>query len=93
MTKSKLMGVSYTIAETTEEANDMFHKLESNPNFTYIGFFDEMEEIIDYLYRQGFYYGKVKALSNARSRDAIEIIYCGQYEVFIGSYQKKRQAQ
>jgi len=73
--------------DTREEMEELYDELEQNPDFTYIGHFDMIQDIYFELNEQGFTDEQIDQLCKARYGNVIEIIeYASYYDVFIGAY-------
>lgn len=73
--------------DTREEMEQLFDELEENPDFTYLGHYDMIQDIYEELNYQGFTDEQIDNLCKARYGNVIEILeYASYYDVFIGAY-------
>ena len=73
--------------DTREETEQLFDELEENPDFTYLGHYDMIQDIYDELNYQGLTDAQIEQLCKSRYGNVIEIIeYNSHYDVFIGAY-------
>lgn len=73
--------------DTTEEFEETYTELENNPDFSYIGGFDMIEDIYEELEYQGLLEAEITQLTHNRYGNCLEILECpnNQYHAFIGA--------
>ena len=78
-----MTGVFY--CDTEGEKFEMLDELEGNPDFTYLGYFDMVQDVYHELNEYGFSDEEVEKMSLSRYGRVVEIIeYLDHYDAFIG---------
>lgn len=72
--------------DTEQEFFETCDELESNPDFTYVGTFDSIQDVYHELNYQGFSDEDIAKLSVARYDRCLEIVqYANTYEAYLGT--------
>lgn len=85
MSKNKGIGIWYYDSE--DEFEEEIHELENNPDFTFIGSYDDLQDMYDEFEYQGFSNDEVDRLTHTRYGVCIDILECAnnQYYVYYGA--------
>lgn len=79
-----MTGVNY--CDTEQEFFEACDELEANPDFTYVGTFDSIQDVYEELNYQGLSDEEIEKLSVARYGNCLEIVeYASTYEAYIGA--------
>ena len=83
---SKIQGAGIWFLDTEEELEETYNELENNPDFSYLGGFDMIQDIYEELEYQGFSEAEITQLTHNRYGKCLEILECpnNQYHAFIG---------
>ena len=71
-----------------QEMEEHYTELHNNPDFTYLGGFDLIQDIYSELEYQGLTDKEITQLTNNRYGNVLEILECpnSQYHAFIGAH-------
>ena len=84
--REKLKAVATWFCDTEEEFNEHIQELESNPDFTYLGDYDMIQDVEDEFLYQGFSVDEFIQLTNNRYGSVVEILeFEDKYWVFVGA--------
>ena len=83
----KIDGISHVwYMDTYEELIEATEELHSNPDFTYIGWFNMLQDIENELEYQGLSLKEIGEINRARYGNVLEVLeYCSEYLAFIGT--------
>ena len=84
---SELQGTGINFFDTVEEMEETYRELETNPDFSFLGGFDMVQDIYEELEYQGFKDEEITQLTHNRHGNVLEILECAndQYYAFIGA--------
>ena len=72
--------------DTEEEYDNIIHELNTNPDFSILGYYDSINDIYDEMEYQGFTEDQTRQLTVNRYGNCLEIIqYIDNYTAYIGS--------
>lgn len=84
--REKLKAVATWFCDTEEEFNEHIQELENNPDFTFFGGYDMIQDVEDEFLYQGFSVDEFIQLTNNRYGSVIEILeFEDKYTVYVGA--------
>lgn len=84
--REKLKAVATWFCDTEEEFNEHIKELENNPDFTFFGDFDMIQDVEDEFLYQGISVDEFIQLTNNRYGSVVEILeFEDKYWVFVGA--------
>lgn len=79
-------GTGVNFCDTEEEYISTIEELESNPDFSLLGYYDSINDIYDEMEYQGFSEDQTQQLTLNRYGDCLEIVqYLDGYTAYIGA--------
>jgi len=80
-------GTSIWFFDNENEMEERYNELENNPDFSFLGGFDSIQDIYEELEYQGFSDKEVTQLTHNQYGNVLDILECpnNQYYAFVGA--------
>ena len=84
--REELKAIATWFCDTEEEFNERYFELHGNPDFTYLGDYDMIQDVEDEFLYQGFNEDEFIQLTNNRYGNVVDILeFEDKYWVFVGA--------